>query len=45
LIVDVGAQIGEDGRFLCDRPYEALSARLLITLEAMIDEVGGEQLL
>jgi hypothetical protein len=33
------------GSFATDRrPYKALAARVLVWLQAMIDEVGGEQL-
>jgi hypothetical protein len=45
LILDVGADLGEYGRLLCDRAYVALAARVLVGLQAVIDEVGGEQLL
>src|SRR5215218_2101714 len=45
LILDVDTDLGEYGRLLCDRPYEALAAGLLIRLQVVIDEVRGEKLL
>src|SRR5215213_11544842 len=44
LVLDVGTDVGEDGRLRCDRLHEALAARLLVSLQTMIDEVGSEQL-
>src|SRR5215212_1027839 len=45
LVLDVGTDVGEYGRLLCDRPHEALATRALVGLQAMIDEVSGEQLI
>src|SRR5215213_10553341 len=45
LILDEYAGVGDGGRELGDYLHEALAARLLARLQAMINEVGGEQLL
>jgi hypothetical protein len=45
LILDFGTDVGEDGRLPCNRLNEAPAARLLVSLQAMIDEVEGQQLI